>query len=732
MTGRPASTYRVQLQPRFTFDDLAAVADYLAALGVGAVYASPMLEAAAGSTHGYDVVDPSRASGQLGGEPGRQRLARRLRDLGLGLVVDIVPNHVDVSDPAANRWWWDVLAHGRDSSFAHYFDIDWAAGPLLLPMLPDDGDPLAELKIDGDQLAWRELRFPIAAGTLDGGPQDVHDRQHYRLVSWRRAADSLTYRRFFDITNLAAVRVEDPEVFAAAHGEVLRWARAGDVNGLRVDHVDGLADPGGYLRRLRASLPGGWLVVEKILAVGEPLPVGWPVHGTTGYDALRDVGGVFVDQAGEPGLTALAARLCGEQDVVALEREGRRLVVTSSLRSEVNRIARLLPEVRADLAVAAVGELLASFPVYRSYLPAGRGHFDQALATARGARPELADALDVIAGIMAREPDGELATRVQQTSGMVMAKGVEDTVCYRYPRLVGLNEVGGDLRRFGVSVAEFHAAAQARESGWPATMTALSTHDTKRGEDVRARLAVLAELPDEFAELVRGLRNRHRLPEPTIELLGWQTLVGAWPIDAGRLTDYLLKAAREAKLRTTWTEPDAEFEDALRQWVADVLGDPDTAEPLAAFVARIKRAGWSNALGQKLAQLAGPGVPDVYQGSELWEDSLVDPDNRRPVDFAVRRALLDRVCGGWLPAVDETGAAKLLVVRRALRLRRERPELFHGYRPLSAEGPAAGHVLAFARDGLVAVATRLPIGLDRAGGWRDTVLPLPDGTQWTD
>jgi (1->4)-alpha-D-glucan 1-alpha-D-glucosylmutase len=730
----PVSTYRVQLSPDFTLADLAGLADYIAALGVGAVYTSPLLQAAPGSTHGYDVVDPTRVSAALGGERARRAAADRLRELGVGVVVDIVPNHMGIAVPWANPWWWQVLRDGPASPYGKYFDIDWDAGPLLVPILADDGDggeaALADLRVAGDRLAYFEHRFPLAPGTLGGEVADVHARQHYRLVSWRRAATELNYRRFFDITSLAAVRVEDPEVFDATHRELLRWVAVGEVAGLRVDHPDGLADPAGYVCRLRAAAPRAWLVVEKILAVGERLPATWPADGTTGYDALREVCGLFVDPAGEPAITALAERRCGPVDVRVLERDCRRLVTRETLWAEVRWIARLVPGFPAERAEAAVAELLCSFPVYRSYLPEGRGNLAEALRLARGARPEAADALDAIAARVLADPGGELATRLQQTSGMVMAKGVEDTAMYRYTRFVALNEVGGDPDRFGVPPAEFHAAAAARDAGWPATMTALSTHDTKRSEDVRARLAVLAELPEEFAALVESAAGRHPLPEPTLELLGWQTLLGAWPIDAERLTGYLLKAAREAKLRTAWTRTDPEFEEAVLEWARAVLADPP--EEFTALVERITPPGWRNALGQKLVQLTAPGVPDVYQGTELWDHSLVDPDNRRPVDFALRRELLARLDGGWLPDVDAEGAAKLLVTSRVLRLRRDAPELFRGYHPLAADGPAAAHLMAFARDPrLVAVATRLPVGLARAGGWRDTTLSLPGGG-WTD
>ncbi|MCT2583799.1 malto-oligosyltrehalose synthase [Actinophytocola sp. S1-96] len=714
----PSSTYRVQVRPTFDLDATASLVTYLHRLGVGAVYTSPLLAAAPGSTHGYDVVDPTRANPELGGESARRGLVTAAREHGLGLVVDLVPNHMSVEVPAANPWWWDVLTHGPESAFAGYFDIDWSRGPILLPVLGDEG----ALELRDDRLAYYEHEFPITPGTGDGTPAEVHERQHYRLVHWRRGNAELTYRRFFDITSLAAVRVEDPAVFDATHAEVLRWVRAGEVDGLRIDHPDGLADPGGYFARLRDAADC-WLVVEKILAPGEELPASWPVHGTTGYDALRQVCGVFVDPSGEPALTELAAA----PDFAVEEARSRRMITDRSLVAELRRIAALAPDVPED----AVAELMVAFPVYRSYLPEGLAHWTAAVDTARARRPDLADALTRLDRAVRDDPDGELATRVQQTSGMVVAKGDEDTAFYRYPRLTALNEVGGDPTRFGVTPAEFHAGAAAREAGWPAGMTALSTHDTKRSEDVRARLAVLAEVPHEFAAAVRRWSARHPLGEPTLELLAWQSLVGAWPITADRLAAYLDKAAKEAKLRTSWVDHDEPFEAAVAAWPAEVMADTTTRADLEAFVARVAGPGWSNALGQKLLHLTGPGVPDVYQGTELFDLSLVDPDNRRPVDFAARDALLTRLEDGWLPeTVDDTGAVKLHVVRTALRLRRDRPDLFTGYRPLRADGPAADHALAFARSGVVAVATRLPVTLSRTG-WRDTVLALPPG-RWTD
>ena len=743
----PSSTYRVQLGPDLDFAAAADLIGYLADLGVGALYASPVLAAAPGSTHGYDVVDPTRASPALGGDEGFTRLAGRLGQAGLGLVLDIVPNHEGIAVPQANPAWWDVLENGPESEYAKFFDIDWSRPPIMVPVLADDA-ATGDLKLVDGQLAYYDQRFPIAPGTGAGTPQQVHERQHYRLTNWRRANTELNYRRFFDITTLAAVRVEDPEVFRATHATVLRWVADGLVTGLRVDHPDGLADPGGYLRRLAGDAPSAWLVVEKILGPDEALlpPARWPVDGTTGYDVLRLVCGLFVDAGGEGALTALAQAECGPQDLAQLEYEGKRWIAEHILRAEVRRIVEVaardrpgdLPGSPADTERAVI-ELLASFAVYRSYLADGLASplYDAADSAAQRT-PELAGLVGALVTQMTGDPGGELAERVQQTAAMVMAKGVEDTVFYRYNRFVALNEVGGDPGRFGVPPEEFHRRSTSLAQGpHAATMTALSTHDTKRSEDVRARLAVLSELPDEFADAVRRWSARARLPEPTLNLLAWQSLLGAWPISPERLRGYLEKASREAKLATSWTEPNEEFDQAVAAWPEAVLADAGLIADVEGFVRLIRPAGWVNALGQKLVQLTMPGVPDLYQGSELWDLSLVDPDNRRPVDFAHRRELLARIDAGWLPPIDNSGAAKLLVVARALRLRRDRPELFSGYRPLAADGPAARHAVAFQRGSgrMVTVATRLPLTLGRSRGWRDTTLKLPGiagGIGWID
>ncbi len=735
----PTGTYRVQVRPDFPLKATAELADYLADLGVSHLYTAPLLAAVPGSQHGYDVVDHSRVNPELGGEDGRRQLVAAVQAAGLGLIVDIVPNHAGVAVPAANPAWWDVLKRGRESPYAGWFDIDWSRGRLLLPVLADEPDALSALRVEGDELHYFDKRYPIADGTGGGTPLQVHDRQHYELVDWRRADRDLNYRRFFAINTLAGLRAEDPAVFEATHRLVLQLVEDGAVDGLRIDHPDGLADPKGYLDRLAEASGDRWTVVEKILEPGEDLPESWRTAGTTGYDALAEVDDVLVDPAGEAVLSALDTELTGAPvDYAQLVHDCKREVTDGILGSEVARLVRVIGElggagssaVSREEQTEALAELLATFPVYRSYLPDGREHLDATVAAVRERRPDLGAAVDALHPVLS-QAGTEAATRFEQTSGPVMAKGVEDSAYYRWARFVVLNEVGGDPARFGSTVQEFHEAQQRRAERKPQSMTTLSTHDTKRSEDTRARLAVLAELAAELADLVRGLLTRHPLPDRPLAHLVWQNLVGAWPLSRERAHGYAEKAAREAGTSTTWTDVDEEFETALHEMVDAAYDDERTTAEIERFVARIAPFGRSNSLAQKLLQLTMPGVPDVYQGTELWDYSLVDPDNRRAVDFGLRRDLLARIDHGWQPPIDDTGAAKLLVTARTLRLRRHRPELFTGYRPAFADGRVAEHVLAFDRGGVVAVATRLPVGLSRHGGWHDTTLSL-DGHSWTE
>ncbi len=720
----PTSTLRLQVTPLFDLTAAARLCGYLHELGAGALYLSPLLSSTPGSAHGYDVVDFAQIDDERGGAAGWSAVVEAARRTGLVLVVDIVPNHSGVADAAQNPAWWDVLRLGEQSPYARWFDIDWTRGRLLLPVLGDDYDAERDLALVDAELHYFEHRFPLAPGTEPGPGEtaaQVHDRQHYRLVGYRRADTDLNYRRFFTVSTLAGLRVEDDAIFEATHREVLRWVADDEVAGLRIDHPDGLADPLGYLSRLRARAPATWLVVEKILEPGETLPPRWPVAGTTGYDALAEVGGLFVDHTAEPAITALYRSLTGDLRTFGEHVEsGKRLAVTTMLRAEVQRLARLCPQV--ERAAEAITELLIAFPVYRSYLPEGAAHLAAAVASANRHRPDLADPIATIASRLA-DPGDELCARFQQVSGAAMAKGVEDTAYYRYTRFVARNEVGGDPARLGASLDEFHAAQARRQRGAPRGMTTLSTHDTKRGEDVRARMAVLAEVPDEWGALASQLMRHAPVPNPSFGYLLWQTFAGAGFVERSRMHAYAEKAMREAADGTSWVDPDPAFESAVHLAVDTAYDSPAVRKPLAEFIERITLYGWLNSLSQKLVQLTMPGVPDVYQGTELWDDSLVDPDNRRPVDFVARGELLAALTGP--PPIDASGAAKLWLVSRTLQVRRDRPELFADYTPLRAEGVASDHVVAFDRGGALTVATRLPARLAREGGWRDTTLNLP-------
>jgi (1->4)-alpha-D-glucan 1-alpha-D-glucosylmutase len=730
------STYRLQLRgpssgQSFTFADAENQLDYLDELGISHLYLSPILTAAQGSSHGYDVTDPTTVSAELGGAEGFARLSAAARARGLGLIVDIVPNHVGVDDPRQNRWWWDLLAHGRGSRYATYFDIDWdldADGRIVLPVLGSDAD-VDDLVVDGDLLRLGERVWPIAPGTGGGTGTEVHDRQNYRLIGWR--AGVCGYRRFFSITSLAGLRQEDRAVFDATHVEVKRWFDEGLVEGVRIDHPDGLSDPPGYLAWLREITgPDAWIVIEKILAVDEALDLTLPVAGTTGYDALREIGGLFVDPTGRQALTDLVAS--GGADSVQTHAAARALkveAITGTLNSELNRLRRAV--VRAtdddhpDLGTA-IAALLSRVGVYRSDYPTLASVLPVALAETADQDPDLAGPLAIIA--TAAATDIETATRLQQLCGAATAKSMEDCLFYRDARLVSLNEVGGEPEWFGVDAAEFHERTAARARRWPAAMTTLSTHDTKRGEDVRARIGVLSQVPSLWAELVGKWTTQTAPPDAGTALFLWQNVFGVWPAGGvvtpalrDRLHAYAEKAIREAAMHTTWNDPDADFERAVHAWLDGILEPPAAAE-MTSLVARIDEYGRSDALGQKLIALTAPGVPDVYQGSELWEDSLVDPDNRRPVDYSVRR-----------DALRAAEHPKLRVTTAALRLRRERPDTFlsGGYRPVLADGAQREHVVAFQRgaDVLVAV-SRWTMRLAETG-WENTSLTLPDG-EWTD
>lgn len=732
MTSTVLSTYRLQLRgDEFRFGDAEKLVDYLADLGVSHLYLSPILTPVPGSSHGYDVTDPTTVSTELGGAQGLSSLAAAARARGLGMIVDIVPNHVGVDKPELNPWWWDVLRHGKASKYHTYFDIDWDLDPdgrIVLPVLGSDSD-VNDLQVDGDVLRLGDLAFPIAPGTGEGTGPEVHDRQNYRLIGWRNGICG--YRRFFSITSLAGIRQEDRDVFDASHAEVRRWFTEGLVDGVRVDHPDGLSDPAGYLEWLRELIgPQSYLVIEKILAVDEALEPTLPVDGTTGYDALREVGGLFVDPTGEEALTALAASAGFDHSAVAaMEAELKTTAATVTLSSELARLTRAIVATvghEDPLLPDAVAALLTHLGVYRSDYRGLSALLPTAIAETAAGAPHLARPLELVSAAVAA--GGEASVRIQQLCGAVTAKAVEDCLFYRDARLVSLNEVGGAPERFGVGAAEFHQSSALRAQLWPTAMTTLTTHDTKRGEDVRARIGVLSQVPSLWSQLVTGWEAQVPSPDAATGLFLWQNIFGVWPEDGqvtealrGRLHGYAEKAIREAAVHTTWNDPDEAFEGAIHAWIDQVLDGPVAAE-VTALVKRLAAHAHNDALGQKLLALTVPGVPDVYQGTELWEDSLVDPDNRRAVDYPARR---DALAAGNHP--------KMRVVTAALQARRDRPETFlaGGYTPVIAEGSAAEQVVAFLRgaDVLVAV-SRWTVRLEETG-WGDTTLTLPPGT-WTD
>ncbi|MCU1603506.1 MAG: treY, partial [Frankiales bacterium] len=611
-----SSTYRLQLTPQFGFDAAAAVVPYLARLGITHVYCSPWLASASGSQHGYDVVDHSSVDPELGGAEGLARLHAACREHGLGIVLDIVPNHMTIAAPEdRNAAWWSVLRDGPASPYKDWFDIDWSQR-VLVPVL---GGPLADvlddLVVEGEVVRYFEHVFPLAPGTLvEGDLLATLDAQHYRLADWRTATEESTHRRFFDVTTLAGLRVEDPAVFEATHALVLQQVRDGVVQGLRVDHPDGLADPAGYFARLREE-SGVWTVAEKILEPGESLPR-WAVDGTTGYDALNLVTGLFVDPAGEQPLTSLWQSLTGDdsswEEVVDASK---RQVLHKVLAAEVDRLVDLakplcdaahLDITRRGLREALV-EVLVAFDVYRAYLPGGESTVQWACEAASARLPARSREIAALGGLLLQ--DGELSTRFQQTCGPVMAKGVEDTALYRYLPLLALNEVGGAPADWGTSIEDFHEHCRRSLRDWPLTMTTLSTHDTKRSEDVRARLVLLSQHPGAWGEAVTQWTAwlPRRLDAPTEQLV-WQSLVGAWPIDADRLVAYVAKATHEAKARTSWLDPDTTYDAAAEAYVRALLADEHLMTDVGAFVARLDGAWRSTVLAQMLVQLTMPGV----------------------------------------------------------------------------------------------------------------------------
>ena len=787
--GVPRATARLQLHAGFTFADAEALVPYYAGLGVSHLYLSPVTTARPGSTHGYDVTDFTQVNPELGGEDGLLALATRARAAGLGLVVDIVPNHM-AADATHNGWWRDVLAHGQRSAHAQVFDIDWQPadpalqGKVLLPIL---GDPYWDTLTSGAltlerppggpaTLRYGDHSLPLAEPMLDmaapGTPEGLHallERQHYRLAWWRTGAAELNWRRFFEITELVGVREENEDVFEAVHALPFRLYAEGWVDGLRVDHVDGLADPAGYCRRLRARLdmlrPGRpaegarahpWIVVEKILGEDEPLPADWGVDGTTGYDFMDEVAAVLHDARGEGALNMLWMRISGDSrpypDYV---KSARHRVIARHLVAEIDAVctrlhtlARSSPATR-DLTAHALRHALTAFlaavPVYRSYYtaspndadPDARAFDDAMVASAAGqARthlaPDEAAALDFLLDCLqgdaaADTPAGAIRTRLQQVMPALAAKSTEDTAFYRYGRLLSRNEVGSFPGTLALAPERFHARMAHRQAHWPHAMLAVATHDHKRGEDARMRLAVLSEMAEPWAEAVAGweaqigplLVASPKGPDGADRAMLYQTLLGAWPAEPGALADeaaqrdfidrilaWQRKAIREAKRHGSWTHPDDAYEAACEAFLAALgMGGKDGGEEsvlqqIGRFADRIGPAAALNSLAQTLLALTAPGVPDRYQGNEGWDFSLVDPDNRRPPPYAQLQARLECRAGWaqWM-ARWRDGRIKQQVIRSVLAYRAEQPALFSRgeYTALAPVGHLAPQVLAFSR-----------------------------------
>jgi len=780
-TRIPSATYRIQLHPGFDFDQAIEVLDYVAALGASHCYFAPYLTATRGSSHGYDVVDPTRVREDLGGEAGHARLCAALKARGLEQMVDVVPNHMGV-DSDDNAWWWDVLAKGPSSPFSSFFDIDWAAdsdGKVVLPILPaEERTALASghVRLHRNQenqvvVLVGDRALPMREGTVgdgsdewlrlvNGDPEELAHligKQFYKLVYWRTGLSAVNYRRFLDISSLAAIRVEDPEVFQATHQRVLDWVRDGLVSGIRVDHPDGLTDPEGYFAALRKAAPNAWIVGEKVLSPGEWLPENWAVDGTTGYDFLNLMNGLFVDSTGERAMNAVLGSFLGRtpQSFAEVCKESKRLVLSELLRPEIQRVVRLLHKRRApahpddiEQTEQAVLALALCLSVGRTYGRPGQAlsateeaELDRAAARASAEMPALHSVITHTVGQLSRPPLDELGLRFQQLTCAAMAKGIEDTALYRYGRLTSLNEVGGNPGQFGRSLREFHQYCARATVAQPLSLLATSTHDTKRAEDTRLRISVLSEMPEVWSEAVQSWSElNQKFADPLIdkatEYLLYQTLVGTWPITPERLVSYMRKAAREAKRHTSWLAPYVAYEVALSDFASAVLQHADFVQSLERFLVPVLRAARVYSLTQTLLKLTAPGIPDVYQGTELWDTSLVDPDNRRPVDFATRSKMLKELSRGLSPEqimerLDE-GLPKLWVLKQGLALRRERPEMLTptaSYEPIYVANDPLESVIALARHGeCIAIGRRLVLASER--NQRVPKITIPKG-DWT-
>ena len=807
--NHPTATYRIQFRSGMTFDRAAELVPYLTRLGISHLYASPIFTATTGSTHGYDVTDANQIDPAIGGRDGFERMVKALKARGLGLILDIVPNHMAAS--LENPWWRDVVENGEKSRYARHFDIDWTKR-LTLPFLGDTFEKVleaGEISIMADPrtgkpaLAYYETVYPLTPASYVGQEAEVlkvtdragiarlHDQQPYRLMSWHDAPRELSYRRFFEITGLAGVRVEDDVVFDDTHRLILDLVHEGKVDGLRVDHVDGLADPGSYLKRLRDKVgPNCYIAVEKILGEGEQIPADWPVSGTTGYEFIAAVSNALVDSRKLDQLRSAYERIVGQPaDIKAELRAAKLLMADENFAVEVSALLDLAMQIQAvagrvsmlsEMAVeSALKELLVAFPVYRTYgtregIPSeGREMLAKALGMVRNGpnRPEEA-ALAFVAQILlgdvkeaATRGASIFRTRFQQLTGPIMAKSVEDTLFFRQHSALALNEVGAEPLPRIFSLDRFHAEMLTRLESQPAGLSGTSTHDTKRGEDARARLYTITEAPDFWAEAVERWRRINSqavrslddgpAPEPAVEWMLYQALAGAWPIDLepeeaaglkaleGRFLGFVEKALREAKLRTNWVNANGTYEKAVLNYASALLSSANQSF-LADFTKTLRpfiQAGLVNSITQTIIKLTAPGIPDIYQGSEGLDFSLVDPDNRREPNFGMLQQGLEESEKFPSAAKEElrSGRLKQCVIATLLRIRQETAALFRRgeYLPLRASGTHADNVIAFARadldDALIVLLPRLVLSARHEGlapfrseSWAETEIALPE------
>jgi len=803
----PTATYRIQFRNGMTFDRAAALVPYMQQLGISHLYASPIFTATSGSTHGYDVTDANEIEPAIGGREGFDRMVKALKEAGLGLILDIVPNHMAAS--LENPWWRDVVENGEKSRYARYFDIDWSRR-LTLPFLGDAFEAELEkgdISVQADPqtgkpaFAYFDSFYPLCPESYQGREEEVlkltdraelialHERQPYRLMTWRDAPRDLSYRRFFEITGLAGVRVEDDAVFDDSHRLILDLVRSGAVDGLRVDHVDGLADPKGYLQRLRQQAGTAcYITVEKILGKGEHLPDDWPVSGTTGYEFIAALSDALVDDDRLDALRKAYDKVLEKPaDMKAELRAAKLLMADRNFEGEFTTLLKLALAIAESDGIAvheatvraALRELLVAFPVYRTYgteagLPPADAELLQKVvakvkAGANAPDPEALDFITrILTGSLSESASARAAlfrTRFQQLTGPLMAKSVEDTLFFRQNMGLALNEVGAEPLRRAFSLERFHGEMKTRLDKQPDALSGTSTHDTKRGEDTRARLYTLTEAPARWAVCVARWQeiNQHKVvqledgpaPKPAGAWMLYQALAGVWPVtlqpdDAeglkaleARFLDFVEKALREAKLRTDWVDSNDPFEKAMLDYARHLLS-PDNQAFLQDFVSALQpfiRAGLVNSLTQTVIKLTAPGVPDIYQGSEALNFSLVDPDNRREPDFAT---LTQQLGDDDLPVPTseeswQSGLLKQQVIARSLRLRQQKPALFrHGdYLPLTVTGERVDHVIAYARvtprirggDALIVIAPRLALRLpdDAEAAWfTDTTIALPE------